>query len=208
MRKASLTLTLVSLLTGCVGTQPPESPAPSASTDTGNQAPAIVALVLSAPAQLIRGNSAQIVATAVSSDGSRRDATPLVSWTSTSFLTVSVTSGKLFGVGVGSATIRAALGDVTATADVEILPLTLQALTLDADAETAPAGAMISWRVHGHYNDGSAADLTSSAVWQTSDASIATVDQPGEIHTLASGMAMISVAAEGIEVSSPMMVTQ
>ena len=53
---------------------------------------------------------------------------------------------------------------------------------------------MIAWRVNGHYNDGSTVDLTSSATWQTSDASIATVDEPGQIHTVSSGMAMITVA--------------
>jgi trimeric autotransporter adhesin len=211
MRNATLTLTLATLLTGCVAASPPDSQAvtaPATPCDTTNHALATVALILTAPAQIVRGTSAGIVATAISSDGSRHDATPLVSWTSTSFLTASVTDGTLYGVGVGRATIQASLGEVNATADVEILPVSLQALTLDADAESAPAGAVIAWRVNGHYNDGSTVDLTATASWQTSDASIVTVDEPGQIHARSTGMAMITAAADGIEVSSPMMVTQ
>jgi len=211
MRYATLTLTLATLLTGCVGASTPDSQAvtaPSTPCDTTNHALSTVALILSAPAQIVRGTSAAIVATAISSDGSRHDATPMVSWTSTSFLTASISGGKLFGVGVGTATIQASLGEVSATTDIEILPVALQALTLDADAESAPAGALVAWRVNGHYNDGSTVDLTSSATWQTSDASIVTVDEPGQIHTVSTGMALITAAADGIEVSSPMMVTQ
>ncbi|MCA1663186.1 MAG: hypothetical protein LC659_02735, partial [Myxococcales bacterium] len=206
-----MTLTLATLLTGCVGASSPDSQAvtaPSRPCDTTGHALATVALILAAPPQVVRGTAAAIVATAISSDGSRHDATPLVSWTSTSFLTASVTGGQLYGVAVGKATIQASLGEVSATADVEILPVALQALTLDADAESAPSGALVAWRVNGHYNDGSTVDVTASARWQTSDASIVTVDAPGQIHTVSTGMAVITVASDGVEVSSPMMVTQ
>lgn len=210
MRYATTTLILATMLTGCVGASTPDSQAvtaPSTACDTTGHALSTVALVLSAPPQVVRGTAAALVATAISSDGSRHDATPLATWTSSSLLTASIVGGKLFGVGAGKATIRASLGEVSATAEVEIIPVTLQALTIDADAESAPAGAVIAWRANGHYNDGSTVDLTSSASWQTSDASVATVDDSGNIHTVATGMAVISVVSDGVEVSSPMMVT-
>ena len=210
MRYATLTLILATFIGGCAGASTPDNEAvtaPSTPCDTSDHALATIGLVLSAPTQLVRGTAASIVATSISSDGSRHDATPLVTWSSTNFLTVAVSGGKLYGVGAGTATISASLGEVSATADVEIVPVTLQGLSIDADAESAPAGAVIGWRVNGHYNDGSTVDLTTSATWQTSDASIATVDEPGQIHALASGMALITVAADGVEASSPMQVT-
>lgn len=211
MRYATLTLTLAMFLGGCAGGSTPSNEAvtaPSSPCDNGDHALATIGLVLSAPTQLVRGTAGSIVATAISSDGSRHDATPLVSWTSSNFLTVAVTGGKVYGVATGTATIRASLGEVSATVDVEILPVTLQALTIDADAESATVGALVAWRVNGHYNDGSTVDLTMSATWQTSDASIVTVDQPGQIHAVSSGMALITVASDGVEASSPMQVTQ
>src|SRR5207253_2080040 len=94
-----------------------------------------------------------------------------------------------------------------ATADVSILAITLDTLTLTAEAETARSGALTAWHVTGHYNDGSTTDLTATATWTTSDSAIAVVEQAGQIRAMNAGMTMVSAAFAGQQASAPLMVT-
>ena len=212
VRKPSPILLLVSLLAGCGGTGAPTIQADTTTSSpcdtTGSPAPlGAVRLELTAPSALVSGTSVPIVATAIDPNGVRSDATPLVSWTSSNFLAATAAGGRLYGIGAGRVTITATLGEVGGSIDVEVLPVTLSALAISADSETAHAGAVIAWHVVGRYNDGSSLDLTEAASWATSDDSVAVVDAPGQIHAIADGMATVSASVGGMSASGPMLVT-
>jgi uncharacterized protein YjdB len=148
-----------------------------------------------------------VTATAIDVRGVRTDVTREVTWSSSDFLAASADQGTLYAIGVGQATIRATLGEVTASADVSIVAITLDSLALAADTETTHVGTLTAWHVTGHYNDGSISDLTATASWSTSDSAIATVEQPGEIRAMGAGMAMISAAFAGRQASMPLLIT-
>jgi len=209
--KSSLILTIVSLLSGCVGSSSPVNQAvtaPSSPCNTVAPSPSdLVTLILTVPATVVSGTTAPIKATGVDAAGNRADVTTLVTWSSSNFLAASADKGKVYGIGVGSATITATIGEVSASADLSILPITLEALSLHADAEVARAGITTAWHVTGRYNDGSTVDMTNKAAWSSSDQSIVAVDQPGQIRAVATGMAMITASADGLDTSAPMLVT-
>lgn len=211
MTKASLTLTLVSLLAGCndlstAGSQAVTVPSSPCDTTGAPVLQGAVALVLSVPATLVSGTTAAITATAIDANGVRTDVTRDVTWSSSNLLAASADAGKLTAIGAGGVTVRATLGEVTATADVSIVAITLLSLVMNAESETARSGALTAWRVTGHYNDGSTVDLTASASWATSDAGIAVVEQPGQIRAMGVGMAMVSASLSGQQVSAPLLV--
>lgn len=210
MTKTSLTLTLVSLLAGCSDLLPASQAvtAPSSACDTTGT-PVLqgaITLELSAPVTMVSGTNAPVTATAIDNSGKRTDVTGEVTWSSSNLLAASPDKGTLYAIGTGSVTIRATLGDVTASADVSIVAITLESLALTADSETASMGALTAWHLTGHYNDGSTSDLTASASWTTSDSSIASVVEPGEIRAIGAGMTMVSAAFSGQQASMPFMV--
>lgn len=211
MRKASLTLTLVSLLAGCAGSAAPTIQAdPTGSSPCATTSPAplgAVAIELTAPTSLVSGTSVPIVATAIDPNGVRTDATELVTWTSSDFLRASASGGRLYGVGAGRVTISGTLGEIAGSIDVDVLPMTLIALSISADSETARAGAVTSWHVVGRYSDGTSLDLTDAATWATSDDSVAIVDGAGRIHAMAAGMTTVSALVGSQRASAPMLVT-
>jgi len=212
VRTSTLTLTIVTFLAGCVGSSSPANQAvtaPSSPCDTTTAAAPsdFDRLIVTVPATVVSGTSAPIRADGIDRDGKRTDVTSLVRWSSTNFLAASASGGKVYGIGVGTATIYATLGEMTAAADVGILPITLEALVLRADAEVAHAGAMTAWHVTGRYNDGSTADMTASATWSSSDEAIVAVDEPGQIRAVSTGMATITASAAGRDASAPMLVT-
>jgi hypothetical protein len=180
--------------------------APSSPCDTV-AAQDLIRIVLVVPTSVVTGRSAAITATGIDAAGNRSDITSTVSWTSSNFLAASASrDGRVYGIGAGDAIITATLGGVGAGAAVSVLPVELERLELVADTEVAPAGEITAWHVIGHYNDDSSVDLTASAAWSSSDQSVATVDEPGQVRAVAGGMATITAASGTIEASAPMLV--
>jgi len=210
VRKTSLTFTLVALISGCAGGSSIDSQAvtiPSSPCNTTQATPnALVTLILSVPQSVVLGTAATITATGVDAAGNRSDVTNVVTWTSSNLLAASAGDGAVYGIGAGDVVIRATLGEITAAAAVTIVPVTLTSLEMRADAEVAAAGSVTAWHVIGHYNDGSTADLTASAAWSSSDERIATIGEPGQVLAVASGMAMVTAASDGLDASQPMLV--
>lgn len=203
------TVMLLGLLAGCAGGAPPASQAvtqPSSPCTTVTTPPPFVMLVLSVPQTVVSGTAADVTATGVDADGNRKDVTGAVTWTSSNLLAASASDGTLWGIGAGAVTIRAALGEVTAAADVTVLPIALASLELRAESEVAAAGDVTTWRIIGHYNDMSTADLTAHAAWSTSDPSVAAIDGPGQVRAVGSGMAMVTASSDGLDASEPMLV--
>lgn len=210
MRKANLTVALLSLLAvGCVGATPTSQAVtvPSSPCDTVGLAGSATTLAVSVPRAMVSGTFVAISATATDSEGNQTDVTSQVTWSSNNVLSASTSSGRIYGAGAGHATITATLGEISASADVDVVPVTIQALTIGGDAETSHTGVLTKYHVTAVYNDGSTADVTGLASWSTSDPTIALVEQPGNIRALKEGMAMITASLLGVVASAPLMVS-
>jgi len=192
------------LLVGCANESSPiemvsAPPASPAVTTTST-------LSIVAPKAVVHGTNPQIAATVVDETGRPSDVTHKVSWSSSNILVVTVSDGHLYSVGPGEATVRASIGEQSATFEVTVVEKSVVSLTLVSDAQYATAGQTRSWSAIAQYNDGSSVDVTADADWSSSDEAIVVIDEPGELQAVAAGMATVSVAFAGQKSSSPFLV--
>ncbi len=114
------------------------------------------------------------------------------------------TAGVFTAMAEGTAIVRAQCDDVVAEHTVRISPARVArvelsgapALLRDGDRFTLTATA----------RDERGATLTRVAIWQSSDASVATVSTAGAVHALAAGSTTITVSIDGMEASSSLVV--
>ncbi|MFZ5439380.1 MAG: beta strand repeat-containing protein [Myxococcota bacterium] len=175
-----------------------------------------VALAISPPLlTLAVGTSATLHAEASLSDGSTADVSTSVSWSSgAATITVSNatgTEGLVTAVSVGSATVRAQLGTLSATASITASPATLTALELAPTNPAVPLGATQQLTATGRFSDGSAQDLTALATWTSALPAVVTVSNaPGSIGRLtavARGAATVSATFASVTASTLVSVT-
>ncbi len=126
----------------------------------------------------------QISLTAVAGDGSSSDVTASAAWTSSDKSIAMVSKGLITGYLVGSATIKGTYNGREATITVDVgtarhLALSETALNLAVNANKAIV-------LTATFADGTTADVTSKAVWSSSDEAVAYADK-----------AMITTYAEG-----------
>ncbi len=182
--------------------------------------PAVLIAVTVSPvaASVPSGESEQLTATGRYSDGTTKDLTDTVTWSSsdTTAATVSNASGSqglVTGVGTGAATITATDPSslLNGTAIVTVLPAVLVAITVSPLAASVPVGESAPFLATGHYSDATTKDLTDVVTWSTSDPTIATVSNTsgsqGEVTGTGTGGATITATDPSSLVNGTAVVT-
>jgi hypothetical protein len=162
--------------------------------------------VTPATASVAAGTTAQFTATGVYTDGSTLDLTSLVTWSSSDpSVTLSNSAGSqgvATGVTVGSAQVSVAFDTCTTAsgcadgAAVTVTSALLQSITLAPAGASVPVGLTRQLAATGHFSDGTTQDLTASAAWVTSDASVASVSNSPGTEGLATALAVGSVTVD------------
>ena len=112
-----------------------------------------------------------------------------VSWsTSDASIATVDTEGNVTAISVGEATITATCGDKSATCKVTVYPILAESITLDKTELTLTIGA--SEKLTATVLPEDVTDKT--VTWSTSDASIATVDNEGNVTAVSVGEATIT----------------
>ena len=153
------------------------------------------------PLTLAAGLTGQLAARGSYSDGSSRDVTASVSWSSsnTAVATVNAT-GLITAVSPGTATIAGTLDGQTATILVTVTSATLNAggLTITTPPLTLAAGLTGQLAARGSYSDGSNRDVTTNVSWTSNNAAVATVGlHTGLVSAVAPGTATITGSLGG-----------
>jgi hypothetical protein len=120
-----------------------------------------------------------------------------LAWSSSNTEVVSVsTTGLITAVGLGHAEvkIRSAEEEAEATISIDVVPTTVNEISLDA--EVFPAYINEHQTLQITFDPEDATDK--SVVWETSDASIVSVDQTGSITAKKLGFAWVSVSQSAI----------
>jgi trimeric autotransporter adhesin len=120
----------------------------------------------------------QFTATGTYSDGSSKDITASVSWTSsnTGVATIGVNSGLATGVSAGTSQITATLGNVASLSNtLAVKGVTLQSITVAPTNPSISQSQIQQFTATGTYSDGSSKDITTSATWASSNTSVATI---------------------------------
>ena len=133
------------------------------------------------------GATQQFTATGTYNDSSTQNITTSVTWTSlsTNVATISNTagsSGLATSTGTGSTTIQAALGSASGSTTLSVTASSANLMILIVSPQNpvvSDAGLTQSFTATGHYADGSTQDLTNSASWTSSNASVAAINSSG-----------------------------
>ena len=182
------------------------SPAP---TPTPTPTLAALALAPQAPS-LAPGATRQMTATGTYSDGTSKDISATVTWTSSSPTVASVSNTGLVGaIAAGSSTISAASGGLTAStvATVTSPSVTLTGLTLSPLTPSITKGATRQLTATGAYSDGTSRDLSTSATWSSSNPAVASVSSSGLVTGVAAGTATVTATSGGTNASTVVTIT-
>ena len=130
--------------------------------------------------------------------------TDSVSWKSGDTAVVTVNdNGEVKAVGIGTATIKVTVGNVSASCTVTVIqPVT--SVRLNASKQTLEA--LATYQLTATVNPSNATDGT--LVWSSSDPAVATVDKTGLVTAIAKGTATITAtAADGSNCSASCTIT-
>ena len=210
------TVSSTGLVTGVsTGAVTIEAADPSASIDgtaavTVSPAELVAVTVSPALVNLPAGETEQLTATGYYSDGSTKNLTHQVTWSSSDSSDASVTSdGLVTAVSVGAATIQATdpTTSISGTAAVTVLPAVLLDVTVTPPAQNVPVGETQQMTATGIYSDGTTSDLTDSVTWSSSDSSEASVSSKGVVTGVATGAVTITATYSSTSVSGTAAIT-
>ena len=150
------------------------------------------------------GSSQQFHATANFSDGSNRNITALVAWSSSDLAVATIGTGgqAVTGFVAGGTAISAILGNVTGTTQLTVAATKLVSIAVTGP-QSAPAGTVTPFAATGTFGDGAVQDVTSAVHWTSSAPAIATVSSgtgPGRVKGVSAGGVTIS-AVRNVSVS-------
>ncbi|HJW72844.1 MAG TPA: Ig-like domain-containing protein [Geothrix sp.] len=192
------------LMTACGGgsSPTPQTPPASATLTTLVLAPASVTL---AP-----GGTRQLTATGTYSDGTSRDLSATVSWTSTApaIATVSNT-GLAAAMSAGTATIAASVSGVSGQAVVSVTSAsaTLTALSITPSNPSIAKGGTRQLTAMGAYSDGTSHDLSSTVTWSSSAPGTAAVSGTGLVTGVNAGSATLTAASGNVSAQATVTVS-
>lgn len=164
----------------------------TASTALSVSSVQLVSITVTSPSTIILlGGTEQFTATGQYNDGSTRNLTSSVTWSSAapSIATIN-TTGLGTGAGVGSTTIVATSGSVQGATWLYVAA-TLQSLSVAPGSGQFPIGGTLQLTATGTYSDGNS-NVTSLSAWTTSNANVATVANGGLVRGISSGSATIT----------------
>ncbi len=147
---------------------------------------------------IANGTSASLLVNGLYSDLTQQDLTQQVSWQSSDNSIVEInTEGLVTGYSVGSAIITANLDGVSSTASVSVTAATLDSINISPNTSSLAAGTNIQLTASGVYSDLSTQNLTAQVSWQSSNSSIAEIDQNGLVTGNTTGTVTITVNFNG-----------
>jgi Big-like domain-containing protein len=143
---------------------------------------------------IAQGTTIQFTATGTFDNGSTRNLTRQVMWTSsdTTVASIGPSSGIASGqprAVTGTTTITATLGSVSATVTLTVTNATLSSITVAPATQTIPIGGQAGYTATGLFSDSSSQDITSICKWTSGNTSIATVGSGGGSLLTATGVA-------------------
>lgn len=130
---------------------------------------------------------ANVVATAVYSDGSTKDVTAEVAWSTVDAAVASAGAGVVQAAAPGSTYLTAAYAGLETSARVDVIAATLLSLRIDTDAASLPVGLTARATASGTFSDGSTRDVTAAVVWSASSA-VVEFQAGGQVRAVRAGV--------------------
>lgn len=137
-------------------------------------------------------SSHTLTATGIYTNNTTSDLSPETSWQSSNNNIATVDeNGLVVAVSAGNTNVTASIGDINTSLELKVSPATLHSISIDLP-DTLIAGLTTALSATGTYSDGSTQNITAEVTWQTSDISLASIDnelitaiQSGEVQVSA-----------------------
>jgi len=160
---------------------------------------------------IAQGTSTTLNAVGLFNDGSTRDISNQVTWSSSnpSFATVQST-GRAQSVSPGVTTITAALGVRSASISLTVTNATIVSISVAPSITSIALGTQLSFTATGSFSDSSTQTITSNVTWTSSDSTVATMSTSGAkgiATTTGTGTATISAALGAVTGTAQLNVT-
>ncbi len=144
----------------------------------------------------------QYTAIASFADGSTADVTDQMFWRSSEVSVATIAQGGLAtAAGVGVTTITGTLlyegQSYTDSTSLSVFEVPLREIIISPTNATVVAGFQQQFMAMAVYEDDSTSDVTAQSSWNSSDQSVATIDQSGLAQTLAAGSSSITADFAG-----------
>lgn len=154
------------------------------------------------------GQTKQLAASGVFTDGSVQDVTAQAVWASsaTNVMTVSA-AGLATGASQGPATISATVSGISGTSNASVGAAVLSSITVTPSNASVAMGETQAFAANGIFSDGSSTDITSSVTWSSNAANVAAVDATGLATGVASGSTAITATSGTVSGSANLTVT-
>lgn len=162
------------------------------------------------------GSAQQFLATGIYNDGSSKEITNLVTWSSSTSSIAIVsnspgTNGLASTVGVGTTTISASLGSQSAVTTLEVTAAALLSITVSPATANLVIGASQQFTATGAYSGGGTQELTQSATWTSSALGVVGVSDDQGNKGLATGngtgLATVTASVETVSGTATATVT-
>ncbi len=165
--------------------------------------------VTSTSASIAVGQSEQLTATAKYSDGSTKNVTSNVSWSSSSTGTATVTkSGLMTAVAAGQVKIVATLDVISGSMSFSVThTLVSISVVSSGNVYSTSVNSSLQFNAFANYNDGTSSNVTSGAVWTTSATTIASISSSGLLIPIAAGSVDVQASYSGMTGSANVSVT-
>jgi len=122
---------------------------------------------------IVAGDALQMTATGSYDDGSVKNITGQVTWTTSDQTKAKVNgSGMVNGVNAGSATITASSANVSGSTTVSITLASLASIQVSPSSTSAITGQTVPFSATGNFVGGGSADITDAVVWSTSNPNV------------------------------------
>ncbi|MEM5505844.1 Ig-like domain-containing protein [Shewanella frigidimarina] len=155
-----------------------------------------------------KGNTLQLTATGIYSDGISVDITSSAIWSSADTLIATVNAdGVVSGITSGSAIITATSAALSATTTVTVTDTTLTSIAVTPGNQTIVKGSNKQLTATGTYSDGSLANITASVTWSSADTLVATVNNSGLASSIETGSSLISASSGALSGSTNLTIT-
>ena len=137
------------------------------------------------------GTTQAFQATGIYHDGSKRDLTASVTWSSADLAVATVTSGVALGLAPGPTTVTAThRSGVAGSTPLTVTPAVLTSISLTPTLPGIALGTGVQLTATGTFSDGSVQDLTAAVTWGSSSPEVATVGNAAGIEGLATSVAV------------------
>jgi uncharacterized protein YjdB len=155
---------------------------------------------------IAKGETRQLTAMGAYSDGTSRDLSTSVTWTTNAPTVVTISgTGLLTGLNAGSATLTATSGIVSAQASVVVSPASLQSLAITPSNASTTVGGTKAFTATGTFSDGTTGAV--AATWTSSTPTVASINASGLATGLAAGSTTITAAFGGATATTTLAVS-